>query len=153
MDLSPQQEKFAQAVAAGKTLSDAYRSAYNVRPTTLAKSVHESSSTLMANVKITSRIEEIRAPVIASARVTLEAHLDALGVLSERAAARGLYNTAIYAELARGRACGLYAKKAVKVDTSAPAFDLSNLTDEELAELQRLTIKATVGSSQVNAVG
>lgn len=80
-------------------------------------------------------------------------HLDALGVLSERAAARGLYNTAIYAELARGRACGFYVKKAVKVDTSAPAFDLSNLTDEELAELQRLTIKATVGSSQVNAAG
>ena len=153
MDLSPQQEKFAQAVAAGKTLSDAYRSAYNVRPTTLAKSVHESSSTLMANVKIASRIEEIRAPVIASARVTLEAHLDALGVLSERAAARGLYNTAIYAELARGRACGFYVKKAATVSTSAPTVDLSNLTDEELAELQRLTIKATVGSSQVNAVG
>ncbi|MCF8185519.1 MAG: hypothetical protein K9J28_01735 [Sulfuritalea sp.] len=152
MDLSPQQEKFAQAVAAGKTLSDAYRSAYNVRPTTLAKSVHESSSTLMANVKIASRIEELRAPVIARARVTLEAHLDALGVLSERAAARGLYNTAIYAELARGRACGLYAKKAATVSTSAPAFDLSNLTDEELAELQRLTIKATVGS-QVSAAG
>ena len=153
MDLSPQQEKFAQAVAAGKTLSDAYRSAYNVRPTTLAKSVHESSSTLMAKVKIASRIEEIRAPVIASARVTLEAHLDALGVLSERAAARGLYNTAIYAELARGRACGFYVKKAATVSTSAPTVDLSNLTDEELAELQRLTIKATVGSSQVNAVG
>ena len=153
MDLSPQQEKFAQAVAAGKTLSDAYRSAYNVRPTTLAKSVHESSSTLMANVKIASRIEEIRAPVIASARVTLEAHLDALGVLSERAAARGLYNTAIYAELARGRACGFYVKKAATVSTSAPTVDLSNLTDEELAELQRLTIKATVGSSQVNAAG
>jgi len=152
MLLSPQQEKFAQAVAAGKTLSDAYRSAYNVRPTTLAKSVHESSSTLMANVKIASRIEEIRAPVIASARVTLETHLDALGVLSERAAARGCYNTAIYAELARGRACGLYAKKAVTISTSAPTVDLSSLTDEELAELQRLTIKATVGY-QVNAVG
>ena len=152
MDLSPQQEMFAQAVAAGKTLSDAYRSAYNVRPTTLAKSVHEASSTLMANAKVASRIEEIRAPVIASARVTLEAHLDALGVLSERAAARGRYNTAIYAELARGRASGLYVKKALKVDTSIPAFDLSNLTDEELAELQRLTIKAAAGSSQVNAV-
>ena len=153
MDLSPQQEKFAQAVAAGKTLSDAYRSAYNVRPTTLAKSVHESSSTLMAKVKIASRIEEIRAPVIASARVTLEAHLDALGVLSERAAARGLYNTAIYAELARGRACGFYAKKAVTVSTSAPTVDFSGFSDAELEEFQRLTIKATVGSSQVNAVG
>jgi phage terminase small subunit len=149
MDLSPQQEKFAQAVAAGKTLSDAYRSAYNVRPTTLAKSVHEAASTLMANVKVASRIEEIRAPVIASARVTLEAHLDALGLLSERAAARGLYNTAIYAELARGRACGLYAKKAVTISTSAPTVDLSSLTDEELAEFQRLTIKAT-SSSKIN---
>ena len=151
MILSPQQERFAQAVAAGKTLSDAYRSAYNVRPTTLAKSVHESSSTLMANVKIASRIEEIRAPVIASARVTLEAHLDALGVLSERAASRESYNTAIYAELARGRACGFYAKKAV-AGTSAPAFDFSGFSDAELEEFQRLTIKATVGY-QVNAVG
>ena len=149
MDLSPQQEKFAQAVAAGKTLSDAYRSAYNVRPTTLAKSVHEASSTLMANVKVASRIEEIRAPVIASARVTLEAHLDALGVLSERAAARGRYNTAIYAELARGRACGFYVNKAVKAETSTPAFDLSGFTDAELVEFQRLTIKAT-SSSKIN---
>jgi phage terminase small subunit len=149
MLLSPQQEKFAQAVAAGKTLSDAYRIAYNVRPTTLAKSVHEASSTLMANVKVASRIEEIRAPVIASARVTLEAHLDALGLLSERAAARGRYNTAIYAELARGRACGFYVNNAVKTETSIPAFDLSGFTDAELAEFQRLTIKAT-SSSKIN---
>lgn len=153
MDLSPKREKFAQSVAAGKTQSGAYRDAYNVKSTTLAKSVHEAASKLTANAKVASRIDEIRAPVIASARVTLEAHLDRLGTLRDCAAARGRYNTAIYAEHARGMACGFYANKAVTVNTGVPAFDLSSFTDAELEEFQRLTIKATAGCDQANGVG
>ena len=55
--LTPKQEKFCKLVANGETLSDAYRQSYNVRETTQEKSIWQSASRLMNNIKVTSRID------------------------------------------------------------------------------------------------
>lgn len=59
--LTPQQEAFAQAVGGGRSLSDAYRIAYKVKPNTKPESVNEKASMLAANVKIRSRVARIQA--------------------------------------------------------------------------------------------
>ena len=58
--LTPQQEKFAQAIALeDMNQADAYRSAYNTSRMT-DKSIWEKASELAANVKVTARVAELR---------------------------------------------------------------------------------------------
>ena len=78
MTLTPKQEKFALAVASGKTQSDAYREAFNVRPTTKDTSVNVNASKLMADTNIAQRVEELRKPIAAKAMITLESHIERL---------------------------------------------------------------------------
>lgn len=58
--LTGKQEAFCQAIAAGKSQSDAYRLAYAVRAGTSAGTIAASASRLMADPKIAARIAEIR---------------------------------------------------------------------------------------------
>lgn len=60
MDLTPQQEHFAQCVADGMNQSDAYRAAFDIKPTTLAKTVNEAASRMMANHKVRARVQDLR---------------------------------------------------------------------------------------------
>lgn len=76
--LSPQREKFAVAVASGKTQSDAYREAYPGSLNWKPESVHEKASVLAADVKVSARIKELRERaagegVASAARVLQEA--------------------------------------------------------------------------------
>lgn len=70
--LTPQQEKFAQEVAKGKTLADAYRVAYPNSKDAKSKSVHEMASTVAAKIKVSSRIEMLREKAEVAAVVTRE---------------------------------------------------------------------------------
>lgn len=70
--LTPQQEKFAQEVAKGKTLADAYRVAYPNSKDAKSKSVHEMASTVAARIKVSSRIEMLREKAEVAAVVTRE---------------------------------------------------------------------------------
>ena len=57
--LTPQQEVFAQGVARGKSLSEAYRAAYKaskMKPET----VNDAASKLMANPEITHRVRQLQ---------------------------------------------------------------------------------------------
>lgn len=68
--LTPQQEVFAQEVAKGKSLSEAYRTAYKaskMKPET----VNDTASKLMANPAITQRVRQLQAA--AADRAELEA--------------------------------------------------------------------------------
>ena len=58
--LTAKQEAFAQAVADGMTQSDAYRKSYDTSKMT-PKSVNEKASELMAHVKVTARVAELKA--------------------------------------------------------------------------------------------
>lgn len=60
MALTPKQEAFCQCVANGMTQSDAYRSAYDVSPETKPESIHVLASTLMADMKVSLRVKELR---------------------------------------------------------------------------------------------
>jgi len=111
MTLTPKQEKFALAVASGKTQSDAYREAFNVRPTTKDTSVNVNASKLMADTNIAQRVEELRKPIAAKAMITLESHIERLKELAELAIKEGQIAAAIKAEELCGKASGVYVEK------------------------------------------
>lgn len=110
MALTAKQEAFCLAVLSAPNTSDAYRSVYDVSKTT-AESVNRLAKALMDNVKIASRIAELRAPAIEKAQITLELHLNDLKALRDKADAAEKYGPAITAEIARGKASGLYVEK------------------------------------------
>lgn len=111
MTLTPKQEKFALAVASGKTQSDAYREAFNVRPTTKDTSVNVNASKLMADTNIAQRVEELRKPIADKAMITLESHIERLKELAELAIKEGQIAAAIKAEELCGKASGVYVEK------------------------------------------
>jgi phage terminase small subunit len=61
--LTAQQERFAQEVAQGKSLSDAYRKAYPRSEKWKQETVHEKASRAAANAKVSARIAQLRAAV------------------------------------------------------------------------------------------
>ena len=111
MILTPKQEKFALEVASGKTQSDAYRAAFNVRPTTKDTTVNVSASKLMADPNISQRVEELRKPIADKAMVTLESHIERLKELAMMAIDQGQIAAAIKAEELCGKASGVYVEK------------------------------------------
>jgi len=111
MILTPKQEKFALAVASGKTQSDAYREAFNVRPTTKPETVNQQASRLMADRNISARVEELRKPIANKAMITLESHIERLKELALMAIDQGQIAAAIKAEELCGKASGVYVEK------------------------------------------
>lgn len=109
--LTPKQEAFAQAVASGKTHTEAYRLAYSVSPNSKPESVNQSASRIMANLNVASRVSELRIPVVEAAQITLASHLERLKALSKAAEEGNQYSAAIAAEVARGKASGLYVER------------------------------------------
>ena len=72
--LTGQQEAFAQAVAAGATLSDAYRKAYNVSPDTPGTTTWDDASELARHPLVNPRIAELKAA--AEARLAIDQDWD-----------------------------------------------------------------------------
>ena len=58
--MTPKQDAFAIAVSSGMTQADAYRSVYNVRANTKQESIHQAASTVMANINVSSRVDELK---------------------------------------------------------------------------------------------
>ena len=109
-ELTPKQESFAQAVASGKTQADAYRASFNASKMK-ASTIQESASRLMADCKVSARVAELRKPIVEAAQITLSDHLSRLATLSDLAEKEGKYSAAVAAEVARGKAAGLYVDK------------------------------------------
>lgn len=108
--LTAKQEAFCLAYIEMNNASEAYRKAYNsskMKP----ESVNESASRLLADVKITARLEQLREPVRERAQITLESHLERLNHLSLMAEQAEQYSAAIKAEESRGKVAGLYVEK------------------------------------------
>ena len=79
MALTPKQESFCLAYMETGNASEAYRRAYsaeNMKP----ESVNRTAKEMIDNPKITARLEELRAPLIARAQLTVE---DLLAELEE----------------------------------------------------------------------
>lgn len=110
LKLTAKQEAFCLAYIETNNASEAYRQTYNsskMKP----ESVNESASRLLADVKITARLEQLREPVRERAQITLESHLERLNHLSLMAEDVGQYSAAIKAEESRGKVAGLYVEK------------------------------------------
>ena len=60
MALTSKQELFAQCVASGKSQSDAYRAAYDVREDTNPLTTNNDAYKLMQNPDISARVEELK---------------------------------------------------------------------------------------------
>lgn len=109
--LTIKQENFCLAYIETGNASEAYRRAYNVdrmKP----DSINREAKALIDNPKIASRLEELRKPAREAAGVTLEGHLKELAELRDLAKNDGKYGPAIQAEMARGKASGLYVERS-----------------------------------------
>jgi len=133
--LTPQQEKFSQLVASGKSQSDAYRGAYPRCLKWAAKTVHENASRMSANSKVSARIAELRKPIADAAQMSMGGHLSELSRLKMLAEAKDNVPAAIRAEELRGRVAGYYIERTMKVPSLLDEFEPSELREF----LKRLT--------------
>lgn len=119
MALTQKQESFCAEYVKCGNAAEAYRSAYKcekMKP----ESVWSLASRLMSNVKVMSRVQELRDAAAKEAQVTLEGHLNKLAELRDMAIEDGQFSAAITAEVSRGKAAGLYTDK-VKTEVSGPS--------------------------------
>ncbi len=122
--LTPKQENFCLAYLETGNASEAYRQSYdaeNMKP----ESINRKAKALLDDGKIAARIAELRQPVIEKAQITLETHLADLKALRDKADAAEKFGPAIQAEIARGKASGLYVDNVDMKHSAAP--ELSDL--------------------------
>lgn len=108
--LTAKQEAFCIAYIETGNASEAYRRSYNagkMKPET----INRNAKALLDNNKIATRLQELRAPAVEKAQITLEQHLADLQRLRDLAEASEKYGPAVTAEMARGKAAGLYVDK------------------------------------------
>jgi phage terminase small subunit len=83
--LTPKQEKFCQEYIATGNASEAYRRSYNTERYT-PKSINENASRLLAEAKVLSRVNKLRADIAARHELTVDdiiAELDEARVISK----------------------------------------------------------------------
>ena len=132
-DLTPKQEAFALAYLETGNASEAYRRAYDaegMKP----ESINRKAKELIDSGKIAARVEELRAPVREAAQITLKQHLDDLKRLRDLAEASEKYGPAIQAEVARGKASGLYVEKTEVTGANGGPLQITRI---ELVPLTR----------------
>lgn len=112
--LTLKQEKFCQEILKGSTASDAYRAVYNCEKSK-PESIWRLATGLTQNVKVASRIEELKAPAIQSAQMTVENHLRKLEEIRDAAFEAGNFTAANRAEELRGKVAGYYTDK-IEID-------------------------------------
>ena len=108
--LTPKQEAFCLAYIETGNASEAYRRSYNAGNMS-ASTVNRTAKELVDNPKITARLQELRAPAVEKAQITLEQHLRDLQRLRDLAEASEKYGPAVTAEMARGKASGFYVDR------------------------------------------
>lgn len=104
--------------------SDAYRTAYsaeNMKPETVQNKAH----VLMKNGEVTARVAELRKPIVEAAQITLTSHLQRLQALSDAAEKSNQFSAAISAEVARGKAAGLYVDKTELTGAGGGPLDMN----------------------------
>ena len=117
-DLTAKQEAFCLAYIKTGNASEAYRRAYNaknMKPATVNRRAKE----LIDNSKIRARLTELQSEAAEKSKLTLESHLEKLRELRDAAADFGQFSAAIRAEIARGKAAGLYREQ---IDLNNTAF-------------------------------
>lgn len=95
-------------------------------------------------------MDVLRREMMKDTRLTLATHLQKLAELRDAASREGKFGPAIAAEIARGKAAGLYEEK----DSTKDITDLSNLSlkeiEDKLAQLEGLQKKTANGLKIIN---
>jgi phage terminase small subunit len=110
MSLTIKQENFCLKYIETGNASEAYRHAYDtsrMKPETVNRCAKE----MIDHPNISARVKELREPVVKAAQVSLEQHLADLQRLRDKAESSEKYGPAVTAEMARGKASGLYVDK------------------------------------------
>lgn len=123
--LTAKQERFCQEIIKGANASDAYRAAYNAEKMKLA-TINRCAAELLENHKVTARINELRAPAIRNAQITLESHLERLSRLSKKAEEAEQFSASIKAEELCGKASGLYVSKMEVTGANGGPIELTD---------------------------
>ena len=129
VNLTSKQEKFAQSVSQGSTLSDAYRQYYSTK-NMKDKSINELACVVMRNTKVSSRVNELKAliatQVITNTAYTLVEHMRELDEIKDLAIDKKGYvgkdadevdnpdlGTALRAIQSKGQVSGHYEKTLI----------------------------------------
>jgi hypothetical protein len=114
--LSPQREKFCQFVVDGMTQSDAYLSAYNTK--SKGKTLWIMASRLAADVKVRSRLTELRSQIAEKQLWTREKSVKILGEIAD--ASIELSNNKIAAIKELNAMHGFSSAKKIELTTVNP---------------------------------
>ena len=106
---NPRHERFAQLLTHGMSADEAHTKA-GYRPD------RGNAVRLTTNDSIGERVVELQAVAAERTVITLASHLRDLKDLRDKACAEGRYSAAISAEIARGRAAGLYVERIEAVE-------------------------------------
>jgi isopenicillin N synthase-like dioxygenase len=128
MALTPKQERFAQEVASGKSQAEAYRTAFNVKPTTKPETSQANACRLMADSNVSTRVAELRAAVAERVTWTMADSLDVLSTI-----AKGLDTDAKPSDKVN-------AVKAINAMIGLDAPSKLNLTGNLVTHIQREVI-------------
>ena len=136
--LTPKQAHFARCVASGMSQIDAYKEAYNVGENTLAKSMYEKASRLMAQDNIRSRVDSIiRAKEAAIIRSSVSRHtkvLEALEYFMENAT--NADSVKLRATELLGKSVGMFKDVNINTDdNSRTSDDIRNEIRDRLAAI------------------
>lgn len=139
--LTQKQEAFALAYIQTGNASEAYRTAYNVKPGTKEATINRTAKELVDNPKIAARIAELRAPAVEKAQLTLEKHLDDLLRLRNMAVKDAKWSAAIQAEIARGKAAGLYVDRSELTGPNGAPIPVANVPLDYYVEARKALLK------------
>lgn len=129
MALTPKQEKFCQEYIATGNASEAYRRSYNVKPTTKDSSVNQQASALLADLRISSRVEQIKASIVQRHQLTIDDILDELEEAREMGKVTQQSSSMVSASMGKAKLLGLIVdRKEITVHGM-----ISAMTDDELA--------------------
>ncbi|PQA72210.1 terminase small subunit [Brucella oryzae] len=140
MSLTPKQEAFARAYVETGNASEAYRMAYEVKPTTKPETVWVKASELLANGKVTVRVQELQGKAAQKVAVTVESLATELEEARQIAITEKQSSAAVSATMGKAKLFGLGTENRKISGTlqviTISAKQLEALTDDELAALE-----------------
>lgn len=145
--LTEKQMLFVQGILAGKTASDAYRSAYDCSNSE-DRTIWANASRLRNDTNVSAWLSQARKAGLGRAAVTLESHLAELERLREIALDTGNVGAAVQAEQLRGKASGQYTENVRLIDDN-PVDTLKTIQDEFGPDIAKLITQQLGASSLI----
>ena len=149
--LTPKQAAFVEALLQGKTVSDAYRLAYDCS-TMSKRTASAEASRLKAHPKISAYLRHAQRIGFERSVVTMEEHLAELVRAREEAIAHGQIGAGVQAEHYRGKAAGLYEEQ-LSLKSAMSDADLVKAVEQLFDKETTRTISAALGLALEGAEG